>query len=217
MMQLSSPALPVGGFSYSEGVESAVDAGLITDEHSASDWLGDQLSLSLARGDLCVLAKAVCAWRDFDEKQLKELNNWVLTTRETSEIRLQSEQMGKSLVEWIGNQEFVDQQRLDFLIALPPTWPLSFALAVSPFNLSSKDALLAYSFSWAENMVQACIKSVPLGQKAGQRILASLRLLIPESVNFALNLGDNERQNFTPGLAILCSQHETLYSRLFRS
>jgi len=217
LMQLSSPALPVGGFSYSEGIESAVDAGLVVDESSASAWLCDQLNLSLSRGDLSVLAQALPAWRAFDKPRLQELNQWILSTRETSETRLQTEQMGKSLVEWIKNQEVVDKERLDFLITLPPTWPLSFALVLTPFAIETKACLLAYAFSWAENIVQACIKTVPLGQKSGQRILAILRLKIPYAVEYALGLSDNDRQTFTPGLAILCAAHETQYSRLFRS
>jgi urease accessory protein len=216
-MQLSSPALPVGGFSYSEGIESAADAGWVRDETSANLWICDQLNLSLSRGDLSILAQALSAWREFDKARLVRLNNWILWTRESSETRLQVEQMGRSLAEWIKNQEVVDQERLDFLITLPPTWPLSFSLALAPFEVEAKDCLLAYAFSWAENIVQACIKTVPLGQKSGQRILASLREKIPQAVDNALALGDNERQTFTPGLAILCANHETQYSRLFRS
>lgn len=217
LMQLSSPALPVGGFSYSEGIESAADAGWVRDETSANLWICDQLNLSLSRGDLSILAQALSAWREFDKARLVRLNNWILWTRESSETRLQVEQMGRSLAEWIKNQEVVDQERLDFLITLPPTWPLSFSLALAPFEVEAKDCLLAYAFSWAENIVQACIKTVPLGQKSGQRILASLREKIPQAVDNALALGDNERQTFTPGLAILCANHETQYSRLFRS
>ncbi len=216
-MQLSSPALPVGGFSYSEGIESAVDAGWIFNEQSANSWICDQLDLSLSRGDLYVVAQAVNAWRLFDKARISELNQWVLSTRESSETRLQTQQMGRSLVEWIKNQEVIDQDRLDFLASLPPTWPLSFALALAPFDIEAQVCLLAYAFSWAENMVQACIKTVPLGQKSGQRILATLRQKIPTAVEYALTLSDNDRQAFTPGLAILCANHETQYSRLFRS
>jgi len=216
-MQLSSPALPVGGFSYSEGIESAVDAGWIVDEMSANTWVCDQLDLSLARGDLSIIAQAVQAWRIFDKDRLRDLNNWVLRTRESSETRLQTEQMGRSLLDWIKNQDVVDQERIDFLISQSPTWPLSFSLAVAPFEVDPEVCLLTYAFSWAENIVQACIKTVPLGQKSGQRILASLRRKIPQAVESALALSDEDRQTFTPGLAILCANHETQYSRLFRS
>ena len=99
ILWLASPALPVGGFSYSEGLESAVDAGLVHDETSAAAWLADQLHLGLSRSDLAVVAQAIPAWRANDLARITTLNHWVLQTRETLEFRLQSEQMGRSLLE----------------------------------------------------------------------------------------------------------------------
>ena len=98
---LASPALPVGGFSYSEGLEAAVDCGLVADEASASEWLSHQLHITLARSDLPVMREAIAAWRGSDSERITSLNDWVLHTRETSELRQQTEQMGRSLVEWI--------------------------------------------------------------------------------------------------------------------
>ncbi|MEX1165903.1 MAG: urease accessory UreF family protein, partial [Hydrogenophaga sp.] len=100
LLWLASPALPVGGFSYSEGLEAAVDGGLVTDEASATAWLLDQLHLGLARSDLAVVAQAIPAWRSNDLARITELNDWVLLTRETQEFRLQVEQMGRSLHTW---------------------------------------------------------------------------------------------------------------------
>jgi urease accessory protein len=100
ILWLASPALPVGGFSYSEGLEAAVDAGLVHDEASAAAWLTDQLHLGLARSDLAVAAQAIPAWRKQDLPRVRALNHWVLQTRETLEFRLQTEQMGRSLLEW---------------------------------------------------------------------------------------------------------------------
>ena len=100
---------------------------------------------------------------------------------------------------------------------LPPTYPLAFALAASPTSAGVRDCLLAYAFGWAENMVQTALKSVPLGQSAGQRILARLSREISGAVEDAMALTGDERQDFSPMLAILSSQHETQYSRLFRS
>jgi len=100
---------------------------------------------------------------------------------------------------------------------LPPTYQVAFALAAAQIDASVRDCLLAYAFGWAENMTQAAIKSVPLGQTAGQRILARLSQQIPAAVQSAIDLPDGERQAFSPMLAILSAQHETQYSRLFRS
>ena len=217
LMWLASPALPVGGFSYSEGLESAVDSGRVSSETSAGDWLIDQMQLSLARADLAVLAKAMGAWRRNDLAHLRELNDWVLQTRESSEFRLQSEQMGRSLLEWLRHHDSASDADIAACAQLPPTYPVAFALAASATQAPVRDALLAYAFGWAENMTQAAIKSVPLGQSAGQRILARLADKIPEAVEHAMRLRDGERQAFTPMLAILSAQHEAQYSRLFRS
>ncbi len=220
LIWLASPALPVGGFSYSEGLEAAVECGSVAGESSASDWLADQLHLTLARSDLAVVAKAVAAWRRGDLAHVCELNDWVLQTRETSELRLQAEQMGRSLVEWLRNQDAGDAARLlqaQALADMSPTYPVAFALAASRTQAPVRNVLLAFAFGWAENMVQAALKSVPLGQSAGQRILARLASEIPAAADHAHRLLDSERQAFSPMLAILSAQHETQYSRLFRS
>ena len=217
LMQLASPALPVGGFSYSEGLEAAVEHGLVHDEASAQTWLIDQLLLVQARSDLAVLAQAMAAWAQPDVPRLQQLNDWLLQTRESHEMRLQTEQMGRSLVDWLRNQAQADAARLSICAALPPTWPLAFALALHTHEAPVRDGLLASAFGWAENMVQAALKSVPLGQRSGQRILAALSADIPAAVDHALSLNDEHRQAFSPRLAILSARHETQYSRLFRS
>ena len=217
LMWLASPALPIGGFSYSECFEVAVDSARVTTEHDAQKWLVDQLHPSLARSDLPVVAQAIPAWQAADYLSIKALNAWVLQTRESSELRAQAEQMGRSLLEWLRNHTTARAEQIETLAPLQPTYPLAFALAASATHAPVRDCLLAYAFGWAENMVQAAIKSVPLGQSAGQRILSALTAEIPTAVNHALQLGSGERQAFSPMLAILSAQHEVQYSRLFRS
>jgi urease accessory protein len=263
LIWLASPALPVGGFSYSEALEPAVEAGLVTNELQARDWLRDQLALSLGRGDLAVVAQAFDAWQRHDAPRIEVLNTWVRETRESRELRQQTEQMGRSLVEWLRHAEAaatapatvaaasvavdvdvdataaaviaVDggananagqpadaathDPRVEQLAALKPapTWPVAFALAAARSGAPMREALLAHAFGWAENMVQAAMKTVPLGQAAGQRILAALAADIPGVVETARACSDDARQVYTPMLAILSAQHETQYSRLFRS
>jgi urease accessory protein len=218
LMQLASPALPVGGFSYSEGLEAAVEAGRLSTEAQAGDWLLDQLHLSLARADLPVLAQAVPAWRALDLPRIQDLNDWVAHTRESAELRQQTQQMGRSLAEWLKNRTASDP-RIALLAALrpAPTWPLAFALAAALSGAPLRESMLSFGFGWAENMVQAAMRSVPLGQSAAQRILARLIDALPGAVEQAAALDDPQRQAFTPMLAILSARHETQYSRLFRS
>lgn len=217
LMWLTSPALPIGGFSYSEGLEAAVESGRVTTEAEAAVWLLDQLELSLARGDLAVLAQAIPAWQSADASRVAALNTWVLQTRESSELRAQTEQMGRSLLEWLRNHTTATPSQIGLLAKLQPTYPMAFALAASATGAPVRECLLAYAFGWAENMVQAAIKSVPLGQSAGQRILSALTAAIPSAIEHALAIPDHARQAFSPMLAILCAQHEVQYSRLFRS
>jgi urease accessory protein len=254
LMWLASPALPVGGFGYSEGLEAAVDAGLVHNESTAGEWLLDQLALGLQRADLPVVAAAMAAWAGptggagvvrapgvVSDRSARlgvgeeppaarhgesagadtpaALNDWVRTTRETAELRLQTEQMGRSLAEWLRQGEHAGDARIVALAALAPapTWPVGFALASVLADATPREALLAFGFSWAENMTQAAIKAVPLGQTAAQRILARLVNALPDAADAALALPPDAWQAFTPGLAILSSRHETQYSRLFRS
>lgn len=215
LIWLASPALPVGGFSYSEGLESAVDAGRVTDEASAAAWLTDQLQLTLARADLAVVAQAVPAWRAGDTSRVAALNAWILRTRETSELRLQTEQMGRSFVEWLKS---VHPDLAGIASPLGHlTYPVAYALAASASEAPLRAIVLAYAFGWAENMMQAAIKSIPLGQSAGQRILTALAQSIPAAADHALSRDDASRQAYSPMLAILSSRHEHQYSRLFRS
>jgi urease accessory protein len=218
LIRLASPSLPVGGFSYSEGIEAAVDAALVTDEASACAWLLDQLELGVGRSDLPVAARALAAWRRGDRKGVAEWNAWLATTRETNELRRQSEQMGRSLAQWL-RQRSADDDRVAFLEALSPApmWPVAFALAAADSGASSRAVLASFAAGWAENATQAALKAVPLGQTAAQRILAALSAAIPAAVERALAMPAGEMQAFAPMLAILSSQHEEQYSRLFRS
>ncbi|MGE5865040.1 MAG: urease accessory protein UreF [Rhizobacter sp.] len=221
LMWLASPALPVGGFSYSEGLEAAVETGRVAAEAECRAWLIDQLHLSLARSELAVAAAAFQAWGEHDLPRITELNDWVAATRESAEGRLQTEQMGRSLVEWMRNRPegLVADDRLAHLMALrpAPTWPVGFALAGVQAGADVEGTLLSFAFGWAENMVQAALKAVPLGQAAGQRVLSGLVAEIPAAIATAQTVTDADRQAFCPMLAILQSQHETQYSRLFRS
>jgi urease accessory protein len=150
--------------------------------------------------------------------RVAELNDWVRQTRETSEFRQQAQQMGRSLHDWLRQRHPADPRLATlFALAPAPTWPVAFALAAVLTGAPARESLLAHAFGWAENMTQAAIKAVPLGQSAGQRILATLADAIPAVVDAALHRPDSERQAFTPMLAIISARHEAQYSRLFRS
>ncbi len=220
MMWLSSPALPVGGFSYSEGLEAAVDAGIVLDEAGALRWLRGQLQLVLARGELPAAARAHAAWSVGDLRTLREVQSWVLTTRESAELRLQSQQMGRSMLDWLARL-LPGHALLELAARLgaAPCWPVGFALGACALGLDARRSLQALGFAWLDNQVQAALRGVPLGQSSGQRLLHALSLDLPGAVAGALELRDRpaQWQSFSPMLAVLSARHETQYSRLFRS
>ncbi len=218
LIRLASPSLPVGGFSYSEGLEGAVDDGLVTDEATCRQWLVDQLHLSLARSDLAVVAHAAVAWKARDAAMAAHLNGWVLQTRETAEFRQQTEQTGRSLVAWLkpahGSESRVGELE-SFVPA--PSWPVAYALAGVLAGGSTHDIALAFAAAWAENQAQAAMRAVPLGQAAAQRLIEALHPEIALAVRAALATPAGELQAWAPMLAIVSSRHEVQYSRLFRS
>lgn len=216
LLWLASPALPVGGFSYSEGLEAAVDAGVVRDEASAGDWLLNQLELVQARAELPVAAAAHAAALALDGGRLAQLNAWVLQTRETSESLQQAQQMGRSLLVWMQGL-MPDATALPLLHALKPapTWPVVMGAAAASRGAGLEPALQAIAFGWAENLMQAAVRCVPLGQTAGQRLLARLVQAIPAAV--AAALAAPEPVAFAPLLGVHGARHETQYSRLFRS
>jgi len=216
LLWLASPALPVGGFSYSEGLEAAVDAGIVHDEASAGDWLLNQLELVQARAELPVAAAAHAATLALDGARLAELNAWVLQTRETSESLQQAQQMGRSLLAWM--QSLVpDAAVLPLLKTLKPapSWPVVMGAVAASRGAELEPALQAIAFGWAENLMQAAVRCVPLGQTSGQRLLARLVQAIPPAV--ATALAAPEPLAFAPLLGVFGARHETQYSRLFRS
>jgi urease accessory protein len=215
LLWLASPTLPVGGFSYSEGLEAAVDAGVVHDETTAGDWLLNQLALVQARAELPVAAAAHVAAQALDAARLAELNAWVLATREAAESLQQTQQMGRSLLIWLQGVA-PDAAVLPLLQALKPapTWPVVMGCAAAARGATLEPALQAIAFGWAENLMQAAVRCVPLGQTAGQRLLARLVQAIPAAAQAAMH---RKPMAFTPMLGIHGARHETQYSRLFRS
>lgn len=217
LMWLASPALPVGAFSYSEGLEAAVDAALVRDEATTAQWLSDHMALVMARGEWPAIAHAMTAWEHHDMPSVEAIDTWVTLTRESAEQRAQTQQMGTSLMRWLANGEHAADARLAHAQSEAWTWPVAYALAVALIGVRPREALLSAAFGWAENMAQAAMKAVPLGQASAQRVLARLTREMPDVVDHALGVMPNERRSFAPMLALLGARHETQYTRIFRS
>ena len=206
LLQLASPTLPVGAYSYSQGLEAAIEAGVVTDASSAEQWIGDLLELSMARMEAPLLFRMIS-----NPDDIEALNLLFLANRETAELRAETVQMGYSL------NRLLPSLGVEALAIEEPSFPAAFAAAVNAWQIDTHEALQAYVWSWLENQVMAALKAVPLGQTDGQQMLLALANRIPDIVSQAIATRDEDIGSFAPGFAILSSKHETQYSRLFRS
>lgn len=216
LLQLASPALPVGAYSYSQGMEAAIEAGVVKDTDSARQWIQDVLELSMGGYEAPLLWRMQCALMSGDAASFKRWNSMLCAGRETLELRSETLQMGQALLKLL--TEFPECAAWNtFAGDDEMTFAAAFALAAHGFKVEREAALLAYLWSWLENQVMAAIKAVPLGQTAGQRMLVSLGGELPAVVKRAMRVDNGKLSNFAPRLAILSCRHETQYSRLFRS
>lgn len=218
LLHLASPQLPVGGFAYSQGLEAAVEADLVTDATSAGGWISGVLNASLARFEAPLLARLVAALQDGQVAEVERLNGLFAASRETSELLDETARMGRALAIWLRDLGVAGEAELRLLEGLRPlTYPTAFASAAAALGLEAGDAVTAYLWAWLENQVMAAVKLVPLGQTAGQRLLLDLGPQLPAIAERALDLPESDWSGLAPGFAILSSRHETQYSRLFRS
>ncbi len=218
LLQLCSPSLPVGAYSYSQGLEAAMESGYVKDEASARAWIIDMLDEVVARFEAPVTWRLLQAFAERDADAVAYWNALFIASRDSAEFRAETIQMGYSLGKLL--PELVpDDTELLALLAAQTELPFPTALAATAVALKvpADEALLGMLFSWAENQVLACVKSVPLGQVAGQRLLLSLRPHIEQAAATACTLADDELSNWSPGLSLLSMQHEVQYSRLYRS
>lgn len=211
LLQLASPALPVGAFAYSQGLEKAVEDRLIIDLASARRWIEDLLSLSLARLEAPLWLRAFDAVAAEDDSAFSRWNEEAIAARETAELRAETLQMGGSLL-----------RVFPALRLAPPAgkqiaFPMAFAAACVRLGIDREAGLTAYLWAWLETQVLAAIKCVPLGQQAGQTLLFDLQGALMKAVATAASLGDDELGSATVQYALTSARHETQYSRLFRS
>jgi urease accessory protein len=215
LLQIVSPALPIGAFAYSQGLEQTVAEGWVTDEAEAAAWLLGLLESSFATLDLPVLARLIAAWRAGDVATVERWSAWLAACRPTREIRAEDRQLGAALARVLGALGIGDAAA--WTTRTHVTHAAMFALAAVRFEVPNEAALAGHAFAWAEAITSAAVRLVPLGQSAGQRLLAAAGAAIPAVVNRALTLPDDEIGSAAPGQAIASARHETLYSRLFRS
>jgi urease accessory protein len=222
-LRLASPALPIGGFSYSQGLESAIERGWVHDADSARRWIGDCLSMNIGRFE-APLVQALCrAALAGDWTEATRLDELYVASRETRELRAETLQMGFSLLRILRGLVSGDDASLRRVSELDDdgsrefSLPCAWALAGKVFGMPAADSATAYLWAWLENQVMVTMKAVPLGQQAGQSVLSALLPALERTVEASGSLAEDEWSNFAPGFVLASSWHETQYSRMFRS
>lgn len=218
LLQLASPLLPVGAYCYSQGLEWAIESGEVKDVASAQAWIGDSLQVYQARFELPVLYKLYQAWQAGDLVQVQEWDSFYQAGRDTAEGWAETRQMGYSLRRLLNELKPMSEALVAQINTLQsPAFPTLFAAIAQHWQIPPEQALQGYVWGWLENQASAAMKAVPLGQVAGQTILLALGERLPQVIVAAMQLPDDEMSNFNPLLSIAGCQHETQYSRLFRS
>lgn len=215
LIHLVSPALPIGAFTYSQGIEWAVESGWIRDVDDLHDWMAEQVGTSLAYLDLPLVMRMQAAAAVRDQAAMTGWIDWLLAGRETAELRREEADRGRALAELLVAWALPDAPA--FKPQLARSQAAGFAFAAATWQIGPQAAAAGYAWSWIENLVMAGIKLVPLGQTQGQQALARLATRIPSAVQTALTIADDAIGASAPALAIASSAHETQYTRLFRS
>ncbi len=216
LFQLVSPSLPVGAYSYSEGLESLVEKKIIQDASSLQKWLITELNYGSIRLETAVMVRGYHCVLKQDIKGLNDWNQWLSATRETQELRQQSWQMGQSLRRLLPDLE-PNLSSIIEQIQLPCNYAIAVSLALAAWEINLSDAIIGYLWSWATNLVSAGVRLIPLGQTEGQKILLTLNSHFFEVTEDILWLKDEDLFTCSWGLALASMSHETQYTRLFRS
>ncbi|AFY82987.1 urease accessory protein UreF [Oscillatoria acuminata] len=218
LLQLASPALPVGAYSYSEGLEMLVESGIINNAETLKKWIEWELQEGAISLDAAVMVRALNAAFTGNWGTVQDWNHWSSATRETEELRQQSWQMGNALLRLLmALLPVEDRDEVTALSEKDCNFAVAFGIAASYWQISPDVALLGYLHSWACNFIGAGVKLIPLGQTAGQQLLFNLQPNLVAAVQRILKVEDEDLSSCTWGLSLASMQHETQYSRLFRS
>jgi urease accessory protein len=218
LLQLASPALPVGAYSYSEGLETLVESGKVVHREALENWLVQELGYGAVRIEGAVMVRCYQAIQQGDQDVLNYWNQWLSAVRETEELRLQSLQMGRSLLRLVLDLEPDAKNDVNHSTLQESChFAVAFAIAASHWQIDPSSALLGYLHSWATSLVNAGVKLIPLGQTSGQQLLQALQKPIQQAMAEIQTLEDDQLGSCGWGLALASMAHETQYSRLFRS
>ena len=216
LLQIASPSLPVGAYSYSEGLEHAVHVGTVGDVGTLRSWIEDGLEYGAARLEAAILVRVYDAWRQGGLEQVQTWDRWLGAARESEELRNQSLDMGRALLRLLRDLD-PPLQHVAVLFAAPCNFASVFGIAAAHWEIERGAAVIAYLQSWVANLVSAGVKLIPLGQTAGQQLLWDLQEAVARAALTAGHIEDEDLGVGNWGLALAGMAHEAQYSRLFRS
>ncbi|MEQ8756024.1 MAG: urease accessory protein UreF [Coleofasciculus sp. G1-WW12-02] len=217
LLQLASPTLPVGAYSYSEGLEILVERGVIDKPKQLKAWIDQELSYGAIRLEAAMMVRSYQSIQADDLEALSYWNAWTSAAKETSELRSQSWQMGNSLIRLLVELE-PELKSVARIVGTPCNYAIAFGIAAAYWQINLMAALLGYFHSWASNLINAGVKLIPLGQTVGQQLLLELTPVLSVASQDILALENDEQLNScTWGFALSSMAHETQYTRLFRS
>jgi urease accessory protein len=213
LLQISNSALPIGAYSYSEGLETLIERKVIQNEYNLNLWLIQELKYGAIRIETAVMKRAFEVTNRSNLSKLKYWDDWLSAARETEELRQQSWQMGYSLLRLIEQIE----PTTSYIVKAcgnPCNYSVAWGAIAAHWEIDLTAAILAYLQSWALNLINAAVKLIPLGQTTGQKLLLDLNCIITATTEEILNLQDDELSSCGWGLSLASMNHEILYTRL---
>lgn len=221
LMSWLSPSFPVGAFTYSHGLEYAVEAGLLGDRDALVDWLGGLLQFGSARNDAILFKLAWSAAASRDVPALDEILDWAGALRPTSELALESNAQGEAFLRAV--RAAWPHPALEALAsriaarAASPAYPVVVAVAAACHDVPLNPALCAFLHGFVANLISAAVRLVPLGQTDGQIALAALAGPVDETARAAASASLADLGGAAVMAEFCSAAHETQYTRLFRS
>lgn len=216
LMTWLSPSYPVGAFSYSHGLEQAVEDGVVIDVSSLQAWLADLLWLGSGRNDAVLFRHAHEAADD--PSRLREIAELAAAFVASAERQLETTAQGRAFAEATGDAW--PSGALDRLLQAwegPLAYPIVVAVTAAGHGLALRPSLHAYLHGFAGNLVSAGVRLIPLGQRDGQRAIAGLEQPIIDTAEAALTAPLEDLGGCAVLAELAAMKHETQYTRLFRS